>query len=174
MSKGIVKILSDLIADLEARAVNGEVNCSHGVYMAAKEAVAGLEPNAVNANGYMTDTEVWRWIDACKHQPAKDVLKDYLSLRQVYKEPGENEKSPTVKPLDWQRNRSLYMSWHCKTTFGEYHVWTGPQKADGSRDSYWRMTGKDGEMKGVCSNTDESLAAVQSEHNARVLAELVQ
>jgi len=35
----------------------------------------------------MTDTEIRQWIDACNHEPGRQVLRDYLALRNRTSEP---------------------------------------------------------------------------------------
>jgi len=39
------------------------------------------EAPAEGAGEAMTEREVRQWIDACNHEPARQVLRDYLALR---------------------------------------------------------------------------------------------
>ncbi|MGN6063800.1 hypothetical protein [Brevundimonas diminuta] len=45
------------------------------------EALATREEAPAEAGEAMTEAEVRQWIDACNHEPARQVLRDYLALR---------------------------------------------------------------------------------------------
>lgn len=59
---------------------------------------ADCEAPAEGAGEAMTEREVRQWIDACNHEPARQVLRDYLALRARSSAPEAREG---VKTLGW-------------------------------------------------------------------------
>ena len=78
-------------ADLWDREVTVNIDALKAVMLAAL--TPRHEAPAEGAGEAMTEREVRQWIDACNHEPARQVLRDYLALRARSSAPEAREEA---------------------------------------------------------------------------------
>lgn len=97
------ELWSHILTD-EERAMSGPITKAHRAQLIYRAMLAAAPHQPQPAAEAMTEAEVRQWIDACNHEPARQVLRDYLALRAQQPAQGEavevEPKGYWFDPLD--------------------------------------------------------------------------
>lgn len=99
---GLAAATAAVTAEIDRYWKDDTVEPGHGPVAAAavRAYLAALPPPTGEPVAWMTDEQIQQWVDACNHEPAREALRHYLTLRSTIPctcHPDDNPPRPCPK-----------------------------------------------------------------------------